>query len=495
MGDQLAPLAAVGPRKRRDSDAPVDRIRVGQDEERLVAVEHAVADAGLPRRDQTRRGLRLREVDQPALGGFLVAGGDEAKPAAGAFLDAGEPAAVLLFVDEDVVALGAAQPMAVDPERPVVLVDAHVEEERRVEPPDDAAAGLLDDIRKVLAGLPAANANGVVLRAAAVRTPGFEPMVRRMPRAAELEVRRAFGQLIAVEERRALAAVARPTTDQRLLAAFAIARQVGERPVRLRHAGIVLFDAPAHFGDQRLLQRRAGPEHRFGMAVLRLQIGPDVRIEQRRVAQDLLPSRVLQPGIVVGERDAVERLRERTSRREGRLAGRVLLRTVQDHRLFGTVSSIPALALFGLSIAFGYTAWAIFTAHYLWPELRRRPRLAALRPMLILHSFRFIGLAFLIRRRCCAGLAGRFSNSCRLWRFYCHGLGPACLDGAGEPGGNSVCPGVQRVGHRGSPPRVLSGNFPGARPRSAGRCLFHSHRGRTAPPHYARDRVLAPAAG
>src|SRR5262245_761803 len=236
MGDQLAPLAALGPRKRRDSDAPVDGIRVGQDEERLVAVEDAVADAGLPRRHQTRRGIRQREVDQPAFGGFLVAGGDEAEPAAGAFLDASEPAGILLLVDEDVIAPGAAQPMAVDPERPVVLVDAHIEEERRVESPDDAAAGLLDDVRKVLVGLPAAHADGVVLRAAVVRTPGFEPMVRRMPRAAELEVRRAFGELIAVEERRALAAVARRATDQRVLAAVAIARQIGEWPVRLGHA-------------------------------------------------------------------------------------------------------------------------------------------------------------------------------------------------------------------------------------------------------------------
>jgi hypothetical protein len=51
---------------------------------------------------------------------------------------------------------------------------------------------------------------------------------------------------------------------------------------------------------------------------------------------------------------------------------------------------------FFLSIAFNFIAWAIVTARYIWPELRLRQRAEALRPLLILHSFRFIGLAFLV---------------------------------------------------------------------------------------------------
>jgi len=35
-------------------------------------------------------------------------------------------------------------------------------------------------------------------------------------------------------------------------------------------------------------------------------------------------------------------------------------------------------------------------ARYLWPVLRDRPRDRALPPLLLLHSFRFIGLAFLV---------------------------------------------------------------------------------------------------
>jgi hypothetical protein len=54
------------------------------------------------------------------------------------------------------------------------------------------------------------------------------------------------------------------------------------------------------------------------------------------------------------------------------------------------------LIWFFVSIAFSLIAWGIVAARYIWPELRLRPRAEALRPLLILHSFRFIGLSFLV---------------------------------------------------------------------------------------------------
>ena len=57
---------------------------------------------------------------------------------------------------------------------------------------------------------------------------------------------------------------------------------------------------------------------------------------------------------------------------------------------------MPPRALYGISIAFSFTAWGIVTACYVWPELRNLPRARALRPLLILHGFRFIGVAFLV---------------------------------------------------------------------------------------------------
>ena len=51
---------------------------------------------------------------------------------------------------------------------------------------------------------------------------------------------------------------------------------------------------------------------------------------------------------------------------------------------------------FFVSMAFSFIAWGIVTSRYIWPELRLRPRAEALRPLLILHSFCFIGLAVLV---------------------------------------------------------------------------------------------------
>ncbi|MHB8756225.1 MAG: hypothetical protein ACYC92_14925 [Candidatus Acidiferrales bacterium] len=51
---------------------------------------------------------------------------------------------------------------------------------------------------------------------------------------------------------------------------------------------------------------------------------------------------------------------------------------------------------FFASIAFSLIAWGTITARYIWPELRLRTRPEALQPLLILHSFRFIGLSMLV---------------------------------------------------------------------------------------------------
>jgi len=56
---------------------------------------------------------------------------------------------------------------------------------------------------------------------------------------------------------------------------------------------------------------------------------------------------------------------------------------------------LPQLAFFG-SIAFSVIAWTVVAARYIWPALHARQRSEALRPLLILHSFRFLGMGFLV---------------------------------------------------------------------------------------------------
>jgi len=57
---------------------------------------------------------------------------------------------------------------------------------------------------------------------------------------------------------------------------------------------------------------------------------------------------------------------------------------------------MPPQLWFFVSIAFSFIAWGIVAKRYVWPKLRLLPRADALRPLLVLHSFRFEGLAFLI---------------------------------------------------------------------------------------------------
>ena len=57
---------------------------------------------------------------------------------------------------------------------------------------------------------------------------------------------------------------------------------------------------------------------------------------------------------------------------------------------------MPSAALFGISVAFGLAAWGAVAWHYIWPALRDRPSPGNLKPILLLHGFRFLGLGFVV---------------------------------------------------------------------------------------------------
>lgn len=66
---------------------------------------------------------------------------------------------------------------------------------------------------------------------------------------------------------------------------------------------------------------------------------------------------------------------------------------------------------FFASIAFSLIAWTIVAARYIWPQLRHRQQADALRPLLVLHSFRFLGLAFLVPGVVSPDLPSAFSHA------------------------------------------------------------------------------------
>ena len=66
---------------------------------------------------------------------------------------------------------------------------------------------------------------------------------------------------------------------------------------------------------------------------------------------------------------------------------------------------------FFLSIAMSFIAWGFVAARYIWPKLSDRQRPEALQPLLILHSFRFLGLAFLVPGVVSADVPAAFARS------------------------------------------------------------------------------------
>src|ERR1700679_1197278 len=63
------------------------------------------------------------------------------------------------------------------------------------------------------------------------------------------------------------------------------------------------------------------------------------------------------------------------------------------------------------STPFSLIAWGIVPARLIWPRLRLLQRSEALQPLLILHSFRFIGLAFLVPGVVSSDLPSAFAHS------------------------------------------------------------------------------------
>src|SRR5499425_2264536 len=57
---------------------------------------------------------------------------------------------------------------------------------------------------------------------------------------------------------------------------------------------------------------------------------------------------------------------------------------------------MPSSVLFGISVAFGLVAWGAVAWNYVWPALSERPSPENLKPILLLHAFRFLGLAFVV---------------------------------------------------------------------------------------------------
>src|SRR5581483_8663707 len=71
---------------------------------------------------------------------------------------------------------------------------------------------------------------------------------------------------------------------------------------------------------------------------------------------------------------------------------------------------MPFPILFGISVAFGLAAWGTVAWQYIWPALKERPSPGNLKPILLLHGFRFLGLAFVTPGVVSPALSGVFAQ-------------------------------------------------------------------------------------
>ncbi len=71
---------------------------------------------------------------------------------------------------------------------------------------------------------------------------------------------------------------------------------------------------------------------------------------------------------------------------------------------------MPYPVSFGISVAFGLAVWGVVARLYIWPVLRELPRPEDLKPILLLHGFRFLGLAFLLPGVVSPGLPAAFAQ-------------------------------------------------------------------------------------
>ena len=123
----------------------------------------------------------------------------------------------------------------------------------------------------------------------------------------------AFGQAITIDDDAVLAAIACAAGEVGMLSAFAPDDAIGLRAERSRYLGIIFLNAAAHFGIDRIDQRRERIEELIGKRILAFEISTDGGIEFRRFAQDITPFGIFQPSIIIGQSEPMIRTRGRAA--------------------------------------------------------------------------------------------------------------------------------------------------------------------------------------
>src|SRR5215469_3468205 len=99
---------------------------------------------------------------------------------------------------------------------------------------------------------------------------------------------------------------------------------------------------------------------------------------------------------------------------------------------------MPFAVLFGISVVFGLAVWGAVAWGYIWPALRDRPSPENLKPILLLHGFRFLGLAFLMPGVVSPALPAAFAQPVPYGDFITAILALLAFATLGTPTGTAV---------------------------------------------------------
>ncbi len=302
VGEQRLPVLGRRRRDRCGAELEVGSGVVVQHQQHVAAADHAVLHAVLQAlatlREDPEARLGVLGVEQPDLGGGLGAGHDLHEPVGAGAADAGPEPRVGLVVDQLVVGLGGAEPVAPHLVGPPGLVDGGVEERRAVGVPGGAAEHPGDLVAGELAGAQVLDPDRVALVAGGVGRVGQQVGVGADGRAAEREELAVAGELVEVEQhllagQRGLVGGAvlvgggrgpvgrvghRDPAAGAVLASLEGAAVVPVAAVAARHRQVGLEGAGLDLAEDRLAQVGEVGGGRLGVVVLGGQVGHHLRV-------------------------------------------------------------------------------------------------------------------------------------------------------------------------------------------------------------------------
>ena len=99
---------------------------------------------------------------------------------------------------------------------------------------------------------------------------------------------------------------------------------------------------------------------------------------------------------------------------------------------------MPFPVLFAVSVVFGLAAWGAVASQYIWPALSEVPGSGGLKPILLLHGFRFLGLALVVPGVVSPRLPAAFAHPVAYGDLFTAVLALLALANLGTPAGTML---------------------------------------------------------